>query len=139
MTDAPLSIEHLANDPTDPIMAELVWSDGSGNKVTLLGLDIADALLVDAQLAAAARVPELEAEIERLQAQVDGLADGEVHAIIERDELRARLAAVPDLTELREAVAQWDNNSPRGRFDVLDAARRLLAAVPSTSTDGGAA
>ena len=88
--------------------------------------------------AANTRVREQSSEIERLrvraetmklQRDVSRASDERARAEIKA--LRARLAAAPDLTELREA---W------GRSDfpaTMRAIRRLLAAVPSTSTDSG--
>ena len=114
---------------------------------------VSDELACDvaAQLAAAGRVPELEAQIERLASEVIRNENSVLHwgreaerlsrtvadleaMVAARDdiaaELRARLAAVPDLTELREYYDAYED-APYGQdvcADLAEAVRRLLAA-----------
>ena len=97
--------------------------------------------------AAAARVPELEAEIERLRGQRDACEE-QLQAAYDAygaelqvsTDLRTRLDAAPGLTELRERYdsAVFHNDAEHARA-LVEAVGRLLAAVPSTGTDGGAA
>ena len=124
MTDAPLSI-----DDTRYLHV---------GEISVTRLPPAVATSAREQLAAAARVPALEAEIEQLRAEL-GIAQsskaevkrGAAALLAETGDLRARLAAVPDLTELREAIHVNDDA-------VFAAVRRLLAAVPSTGEPCGA-
>ena len=86
-----------------------------------------------AQLAAAARVPALEAEIERLR------------TLLALEHLNR--AAAPDPTELRALLDRYydDTGCSNGDddewlgacHDLADALATWLAAVPSTGTDGG--
>ena len=157
MTDAPLSI--------DGNILSLY-----GQRWGLLPTEVGP---VAAQLAAAARVPALEAEIERLRGEVIAAKDDyatlsqsyrfersvcnvqaveldrqredvqrynemQFHASVERDaalaeveELRARLDAAPDLTELRATrEAMRKRTEFAGTAAFLVAVDRLLAAVP---------
>ena len=136
MTDAPLSI----NAPLSLVGTNLTY-----NGIGLVTFGRRTAELVAAQLAAAARVPELEAtirsqsaEIERLRAEL-GIAQstkaevkrGAAALLAENGELRARLAAAPDLAELRaarEAMRKRTEFADTAAF--LVAVDRLLAAVP---------
>lgn len=132
MTDAPLSI-HAART--------LRCDGGWLAQVPQESVDT-----VRAQLAAAARVPDLLYKIAHLEGMNAGLAgyaergrDELAAAKAENAELRARLAAAPDLTELRTANenarnAGYGHVASRHLGRVVD---RVLAAVPSTGTDGG--
>ena len=91
--------------------------------------------------AAAARVPELLHKIELLRADCGTYERQRDAARTENVDLRARLDAAPDLTELRTANenarnAGYGHVASRHLGRVVD---RLLAAVPSTGADGGAA
>ena len=134
MTDAPLSNEWTGTVEIgavhrypDDARVRLVAKDNDGapwrRLVESLTPVLAESLV--AQLAAAARVPELEAEIRFLKARFDHLA-----------------AAATDLTELRAAwdafaaIGRGEPGDPIGRqIAFYEAVERLLAAVPSTGTD----
>ena len=122
MTDAPLSIEIL------PGHTGFMYHEGERFGPAVVN---PKAVLIQAQLAAAARVPDLEAERDKALSAQRNLSDALDAAQRAITDLRARLDAAPDLTDLREAWGLSDLPA------TMRAIRRLLAAVPSTGTDGG--
>ena len=95
MTDAPLSREAIA----EAMRQQIGYPFLSPNEIAVAVLPLVQA--------ATARIPELEAEIERLRADIKFVMETSEITV---KSLRARLAAAPDLTELDDVqaqVAEW--------------------------------